>query len=147
MATKVAAARMAAWSQIPTIITEPDNDILAAIGGADIGTWIEPHDSSLSARRLWIAFGQPSSGFITVDEGAARAICERGKSLLPVGIVGVDGKFANGAAVEVLDPGGRLIGKGLVRLSSDRIGEVMGRRSDTNGGDVAIHRDDLVVLA
>jgi glutamate 5-kinase len=145
--TKIAAARMAAWSGIPTVIASAaDPGALArAIEGGEVGTWVEPQPDRLPARKLWIAFGQPSEGRIRVDAGAARALVEAGRSLLPVGVTGVEGRFEPGMAVEVLAPDGTLVAKGISRFSSDHLFSMKGRRSEHAGGEV-IHRDDLVVL-
>lgn len=146
VATKVAAARMAAWSGIPTVIasaSEPDVAVRAA-RGEDVGTWVEPRHSGLSARKLWIAFGLPSEGEISVDQGAAAALLQGGRSLLAVGVTRADGAFESGSAVEVVAEG-KLIAKGLVRLSAEQIREGRGQHSSVAGG-VVIHRDDLVVL-
>ena len=146
VATKVAAARMAAWSGIPTVVapaSDPES-VASAIAGADIGTWVEPHESSLSARKLWIGFGQPARGELHVDDGAARALTTSGKSLLAVGITRVVGDFDSGSAVHVLSSG-TLVAKGLARIGSTAIGDVLGEHSSVAGGPV-IHRDDLVVL-
>jgi glutamate 5-kinase len=110
-----------------------------------VGTWIGPQESSLPARKLWIAFGQPSEGTIEVDDGAVTALVSGGKSLLAVGVKSLAGDFAEGAAVEVKDARGSLIGKGLVRFSAQKLAEVVGRHSSEVGGEV-IHRDDLVIL-
>ncbi|HET8739631.1 MAG TPA: glutamate 5-kinase [Acidimicrobiia bacterium] len=146
VATKVAAARMAAWSGIPTVIahaSEPDV-VARAIGGATVGTWVDPRESALSARKLWIAFGSPSEGQVTVDDGAMEALTTAGKSLLPVGVVAVEGVFPGGVAVEVLHQD-RLIAKGLTSMSAADIDRVRGEHSSVAGGEV-IHRDDLVLL-
>jgi glutamate 5-kinase len=147
-ATKVAAARMAAWSGIPTVIADARvNDVVArAVAGDEIGTWVTPHQSKLPARKLWIAFGQPSAGRVTVDEGATRALLDGGKSLLAVGISSIDGDFAAESAVEVLGHDGALIGKGLMSMSADQARGSIGRHSSEVGG-VVIHRDDFVLLA
>lgn len=147
-ATKVAAARMAAWSGIPTVIADArEIDVLArAVAGEEVGTWVIPHESRLPARKLWIAFGQPAEGQVTVDRGATSALLEGGKSLLAVGVSSVDGDFDVEAAVEVLDQDGRLIGKGLMTMSSDAARKSIGRHSSEVGG-VVIHRDDFVLLA
>jgi glutamate 5-kinase len=147
VATKVAAARMAAWSGVPTVIAaalEPEV-VTRAVAGEEIGTWIDPHASALPARKLWIAFGQPSEGKLTVDAGAASALVDRGKSLLAVGITDVAGRFEQGAAVEVITTNGQLVAKGLVDYSSVDLGAIAGKPSADAGG-VAIHRDHLVVL-
>ncbi len=140
VATKIAAARMAAWSGIPTVIApagDPEVAVLAATG-AEVGTWVEPHPSKLSARKLWIAFGLPSSGKVTVDDGARNALVANGSSLLAVGVSAAEGEFVAGDAVEILDSAGALIGKGLTRMAST---EVTG---DLSGP--LVHRDDMVVL-
>jgi len=152
VATKVAAARMAAWSGVPTVVaaSKEERAAVRAAAGETVGTWIEPHASRLPSRKLWIAFGQPAEGSLRVDAGAAQAIVSRGSSLLPVGITEIHGDFGEGAAVEVLDPEGNLVGKGLVTIASTVLAPLLGRHSSTAtqkgwGGEV-IHRDDLVVL-
>lgn len=146
VATKVAAARMAAFSGIPTVIAASKlaDVVSTALKGGEVGTWVEPRDASLSARKLWIAFGAPSEGAVFVDAGAARAIAKEGKSLLPAGVTGVEGDFPEGAAVEVLSSGD-LVAKGLVAMSASDVHRMRGEHSSVAGGEV-IHRDDLVVL-
>ncbi len=147
VATKVAAARMAAWSGIPTVIADASSDdgAMRAVRGEEVGTWVEPHESRLTARKLWIAFGLPSEGMLRVDDGAARALIDGGRSLLAVGIADVEGDFAAGAAVEIQSSDGRLIGKGLVGMDAAELSNMRGRHSSEAGG-AAVHRDDLVVL-
>ena len=147
VATKVAAARMAAWSGIPTVIADASapNGATAAVRGYDVGTWVEPHDARLTARKLWIAFGLPSEGSLRIDDGAVRALTDGGKSLLAAGVVEVEGDFPSGVAVEIQARDGQMIGKGLVRLAASELSAVRGRHSSEAGG-AAVHRDDLVVL-
>lgn len=139
IATKVAAARMAAWSGIPTVIGPSARpDVLAEIlSGAEVGTWVAPRESGLSARKLWIAFGLPTGGRVTVDAGAEEAIRRSGRSLLGVGVSGCEGGFVAGQAVEVVDQHGGLIAKGIVRYGADELTTARGE---------LIHRDDLVLL-
>lgn len=148
--TKVEASRMAAWSGIPTVIARADRPRVVenVIEGRPVGTYVRPGDAKLPARKLWLAFGQPPEGCLVIDEGAVRALVRRGGSLLPVGVTGVEGEFAAGAAVEVRDGSGRVIGKGLASAASPDIKRWMGKRSTEIGrnGEV-IHRDNLVVLA
>lgn len=151
-ATKVAAARIAAWSGIPTVIAKARIiDIPArAVEGEEVGTWVEPQARRLPARKLWIAFGQPAVGKLVVDDGAVKALVAGGGSLLAAGIHELEGDFEPGMAVEVLDSQGDLVAKGLVRLSATDLRPLLGRRAnevdrDGWGGEV-IHRDDLVVL-
>ena len=145
MATKVAAARMAAWSGIPTVVAPAGraDAVAAALAGEEVGTWVAPRPSSLPARKLWIAFGLPVAGRLLVDDGAVGALVDGGRSLLAVGVVGVDGSFDAGQAVEVVDGAGDLVAKGRVRLGSDQVRAIAGSRVDDG---VVIHRDDLVVL-
>jgi glutamate 5-kinase len=147
VATKIAAARMAAWSGIPTVIGDASDSrlTLAAAAGEEVGTWIAPREDTLSARKLWIAFGLPSWGTVTIDPGAITALRDRGGSLLAVGVTRVAGQFSVGDAVEVVDADGNLVAKGLVRLGSSMLEKVAGRHTSEVGGEV-IHRDDLVVL-
>lgn len=146
ISTKIAAARMAAWSGVPTVIAPADARDVAtvAVTGGDIGTWIEPRSQRLAARKLWIAFGQPSEGRLVVDAGARTAIARGGSSLLPVGITGVEGDFGAGAAAEVAGPDGHLVAKGMVRFDASELRRRAGHRSEH--GEVAIHRDDMIVL-
>lgn len=147
IATKIAAARMAAWSGIPTVIASArEGDVLArATAGDDVGTWVEPRVERLTARKLWIAFGQPAAGSVRVDIGAVRALLHGGGSLLPVGVVSVDGTFRAGAAVDVVGPDGGLVAKGISRMDSGEVEAMKGRPSQEAGGEV-VHRDDLVVF-
>ncbi len=139
---------MAAWSGIPTVIASASADDAArrAVRGEDIGTWVEPRESRLTARKLWIAFGLRSEGSIRIDAGAVRALVDGGKSLLAVGVTDVDGEFGAGAAVEVHDTSGSLVGKGRVAMSAAEARGAIGEHSSKVGGEL-IHRDDLVVLA
>ena len=138
---------MAAWSGIPTVIADAgeDNVSVRAVSGENVGTWVEPRESALTARKLWIAFGHPSHGSLVIDEGAVGALTRRGSSLLAAGVTAIEGKFVAGAAVEVVDADGGLVGKGLAGMSSRDLGAVLGEHSSIAGGE-AIHRDDLVVL-
>ena len=147
VATKIAAARMAAWSGIPTVIASAASNgvALAAVNGEDVGTWVEPHEGKLSARKLWIAFGLRSEGTVTIDDGAVSALVDRSKSLLAVGVVDVAGAFDAGAAVEIVGVDGKVIGKGRVAISADEARRSRGEHSSVVGGEL-IHRDDLVVL-
>lgn len=145
VAGKVAAARMAAHSGVPTIIASartPDL-IKKALAGDPVGTWVDPRPDRLSARKLWIAFGLDSAGALMIDEGAVSALVQDDRSLLPVGITEVRGDFGHEAAVDIVDPRGRVIGRGLAAIPSHELSELIGQK----GSREAIHRDDLVILA
>ena len=147
VATKVAAARMAAYSGIPTVVSAAnDRDAVGgAVRGEDIGTWVEPRSSRLPARKLWIAFSLRADGVLTVDAGAVEAIVDDGRSLLAAGVTAVEGDFARGSAVEIHDGSGRIIGKGLAGLASKTLRGALGQHTSVAGG-AAVHRDDLIVL-
>ncbi len=151
MASKLAAARMAAWSGVRAVIAAASRPHVLedAVAGRAVGTVVQPHDRRLPARKLWIAFAVRPSGRLVVDEGARRALVERDASLLPAGVVAADGDFVPDDAVEIAGPDGAVFAKGLVRLPAARAGEWVGRsRSGLPpglGGEV-VHRDDLVVL-
>ncbi len=152
MASKIAAAKMAAWSGVRVVIAKADRPgvlAAAAAGEAGVGTVVRPHDRRLPARKLWIAFAVPARGVVVVDAGAQRVLCGGGRSLLPAGVVEVRGRFDAGEAVELVGPDGRPFAKGLVAMTSDELVSVAGRRSDALPEGLspeAVHADDLVVL-
>jgi glutamate 5-kinase len=145
MVSKLAAARIASWSGVRTVIAAADrDDVLAqAVAGAPgVGTVVAARPRRLAARKLWIAFALPASGTLVVDDGARRALQERGTSLLPVGVTAVSGSFEAGDAVEVAGPGGEVFAKGLIRVDSARLRQEAGQR----GSGEVIHRDELVLV-
>jgi glutamate 5-kinase len=152
MASKLAAARMAAWSGVRTIIASARRPGLlpaAAAGEAGLGTVVRPRDRRLPARKLWIAFAVGAAGTIVVDDGARKALVERGTSLLPAGVAAVLGSFDAEAAVEIADATGRVFAKGLVSHGSSALAGRIGRRTadlPADGPPEVVHRDDLVVL-
>ena len=152
MASKLAAAKIAAWSGVRAVIAAADRPgvLLGAVAGdAGVGTVVRPRDRRLPARKLWIAFAVGSSGTIVVDDGAHRALTGRNTSLLPAGVVDVQGTFDAEDAVELADTSGRVFAKGLSSHSSARVKEWAGRRTTDLPVDVpheVVHRDNLVVL-
>ncbi len=152
MASKLAAAKIAAWSGVQTVIAAADRGGVlagAVAGDAGVGTIVRPRAKRLGARKLWIAFAVGSSGTIVVDAGARAALLDRNVSLLPAGVLEAHGSFAAGDAVEVAGPDGRAFAKGLVQLSAAQLGAVAGRRTSELGEGIpheVVHRDDLVVL-
>jgi glutamate 5-kinase len=152
MASKVAAAKMAAWSGVRAVIaasSRPDVLAEAVAGTPGVGTVVLPRPGRLSARKLWIGFAVTAAGTVHVDEGARQALVERAVSLLPAGVAAVKGQFDPGDAVELAGPDGKVFGKGIVRMSSSVVASTMGRRTaDLPEGipHEVVHRDDLVVL-
>ncbi|WP_426572179.1 glutamate 5-kinase [Aquihabitans sp. McL0605] len=152
MASKVAAAKMASWSGVRAVIAAAHRtDVLvdAVDGVAGVGTVVQPRAQRIGARKLWIAFAVESSGRITVDEGARRALLERGVSLLPAGVTGVSGGFLADQGVEIAGPDGAVFAKGLARVAAADLAPVAGRRTtELPEGMVheVVHRDDLVIV-
>jgi glutamate 5-kinase len=155
MRTKLEAARRAASYAIPTVIArgrEPEV-LLRLARGERLGTLVRPKARRLAARKHWIAYALKPRGAITVDAGAYRAIVERGKSLLPSGVVAVEGRFEVGEAVELRAPDGRPFARGLVAYGARELRRIQGKRTDEieellgyKYRDEVIHRDDLVLL-
>ena len=108
MASKLAAAKIAAWSGVRAVIASAalPGVVSDALAGRSVGTSLHLAPSGRRAGKLWIAFARASEGTITVDAGARRALVEGGKSLLPAGVRDVDGDFDADASVEIVDDGG-----------------------------------------
>jgi glutamate 5-kinase len=151
MASKLAAAKLAAWTGVRTVIAHAGRphvlrDALADAPG--VGTVVRPHQRRLSARALWIAFAVGSRGRITIDAGAEAALRAGGVSLLAAGVLGVEGTFNAEDPVEVVGPSG-VVAKGLVAHGSEVVAAMAGHRSDELDEGVrpwVIHADDLVMV-
>jgi len=151
MASKLAAAKIAAWSGVSVVIADARAPLVLreTVAGRPVGTLVRPRSGRLPSRKVWIAFALPSSGRVGVDEGARRALLHDGRSLLAAGVVGVEGDFEADDAVEVFGPDGVAFAKGLTRYSADALRAVAGRRSaelPDGAPHEVVHRDDLVVL-
>jgi glutamate 5-kinase len=152
MGSKLAAAKIAVWSGVEAVIADASRPgVLAAVIGSapGVGTRFRPQERRLPARKLWIAFAIGASGTVVVDDGARRALVERGRSLLPAGVLSTRGAFSVDDAVEIAGPDGGVFAKGLVRHDSAAVARWAGRRSDDLPDDISpevVHRDDLVVL-
>lgn len=155
MQTKIRAAKMVAACGGSSFIGPGRNaDILQELFSGDlVGTFFLPSGEKIKGRKHWIAYVLRPSGFLDLDAGACRAIEKQGKSLLPSGIVSVEGDFGVGAPVHCRCPGGEIIAAGLINYSSDDIDRIKGCKScdirDKLGfvdSDEVIHRDNLVLL-
>jgi glutamate 5-kinase len=155
MRSKVLAAEMATSSGIPVVIcsgTRPGT-LARAIGGLEEGTRFHPQERRSSSFKLWLKYAKPSSGTVLVDGGAERALREQGTSLLPVGVVAVEGDFEAGDAVEIAAAGdGRTpIGKGITNYSAAELRRVKGLKSAEvrellpRATAEAVHRDYFVL--
>ncbi len=152
MASKLAAAKIAAWSGVRAVISAADTPgvVLDAIYDQPTGTRVRARPDRLASRKVWIAFALGAAGRVVVDAGARRALADDHRSLLPAGVRAVEGRFEPDDAVEVVSDDGVVFAKGLVRYDSETLARVAGRRT-TDLPDGAphevIHRDDLVLLA
>jgi glutamate 5-kinase len=153
MRSKVAAAEMAGEAGIPAVICDGTSagSLAAAAAGEAVGTRFAAQRTKASSFKLWLKYAKPVQGRVAVDEGAARVLRERGSSLLPVGIVDVDGDFEAGDAVEVASDG-EVLGKGIVDYSAKELSRVIGLKSAQvrellpHAADEAIHRDRFVLV-
>ena len=125
----------------------------ALLKGEPVGTYFQPRDDRLAARKRWIAFAVPPQGRLTVDAGAKKALTERGKSLLPSGVVAVDGEFRAGEVVALTLGDGPEFARGLVNYDADELRRIRAPRPRTSrrrlgykGVDEVVHRDNLVIL-
>jgi len=155
MKSKVLAAKRVTAYGIPYIIAQGKrkgiiNDIFA---GEDVGTLFFPAQHPLNSRKYWIAYTLRSHGKLTVDNGAMNAIIDSGKSLLPSGIVEVEGNFMIGDPVSCINFQGKVFAKGLVNYSAEEIRKIMGLKSTNiqqvlghKDYDEIIHRDNMVVI-
>jgi glutamate 5-kinase len=152
MITKIEAARIALAAGCDMVITS--GHVLHPLARLETGapcTWFLSSATPTQARKTWIAGTLEPCGTITVDDGAARAL-EAGKSLLPAGVVAVDGRFARGDAVIVARRDGTAVGRGLSAYDCEDAARILGHKSGEierilgyRGRDEIIHRDDLVV--
>lgn len=150
MASKLQAAKIATWSGIDTVIARADRpDVLveAVAGVRGVGTRFRRSARRLPARKLWIAFATDPAGRILVDAGARTALLERGVSLLPAGVVAVEGTFDAMDPVELAGPDGKAFARGLVSMDDIQLRAVAGKRTAELGDGIpheVVHRDDLV---
>lgn len=155
MVTKLAAAKKACRSGAPTVMINgrEAGTLERALAGEEVGTFFMPARNSLNRRKHWIAYTLKPAGKIVVDSGAREVLASQGKSLLPSGIVKVEGKFERGGCVRVCGMDGREFARGIVDYSHGEIEKILGHRSGEiesilgyRYGDEIIHRDNLVVL-
>ncbi|MGW8228913.1 MAG: glutamate 5-kinase [Gammaproteobacteria bacterium] len=155
MATKLRAARLAARSGTCTVIAsgrEPEA-LLRIRGAENIGTLLTANQMPLAAHKQWLAGHLQLRGKLVLDEGAVKVLKTAGKSLLAVGVTGVEGRFGRGEVVACVDPLGQEIARGLVNYPADEIKRLLGQSSEHIEkilGYVAepelIHRDNMVVF-
>lgn len=156
MYTKVMAAKRAAQSGAATVVASgatPQVLLQLASGTSGVGTVFQPAQNRLAARKQWLAGQLRARGTVRVDTGAAAALRQGGRSLLPIGVIEVSGEFTRGDLVRIVDETGKDLGRGLVnygsthakrlcRQPSSAIAELLGFAEE----DELIHRDNLILL-
>lgn len=155
MASKLEAAKALMDAGIPLVICDGHRpDVLVdAVDGKSVGTLFAGGKAGRRARKLWLAYAGRPAGGIVVDAGACDALCLRGRSLLPAGVVEVRGTFAAGDPVVIVDHHGDEVARGLAGMSSDALKQVKGMRTESIrekrpelAGREVVHRDHLVIL-
>lgn len=155
MATKITAASIAVNAGIPLMIAHgaEEHIIRRLTGGEDVGTLFLPIEMKPHLRKKWIAFGSHVGGKVIVDDGAREALIHKGKSLLPSGIVAVEGSFASGDVVEIADVKGREFARGITNYSASELNRIKGQKSKDicpilgyKDFDEVIHRDNLSLI-
>lgn len=155
MATKLQAAEIATRSGVEVVIASGENpSILVDIIKGDFeGTKILPQNTPLEAKKAWLLAGTMPQGAIIVDKGTISALTKKGPSLLPKGIITVEGEFLRGDAVRIISENKEQIAIGISRYSSAELSQIAGKDSADiesvlgyERGNVAVHRDDLVLI-
>ena len=153
MQTKLNAAKIvnAYGSHMVIVNGEKENYLLNIFNEKEEGTWFKGDAQSMSARTHWLAYRVNARGKIIVDEGAGKALLDHHKSLLPGGIIGVEGQFLKDHVVTI-ETKDQEIGRGIVNYSSDEIRQIMGKHSDQieailhyKGSDVVIHANNMIL--
>jgi len=152
MATKIEAAAIATAAGITTMLTSTEQ-AAQAMAGQDVGTLFVPTGSRRASRLLWLAHATTARGRLILDDGAVAAVVDRRKSLLPAGILRVEGRFGDGDPVDLCDPAGRAVARGLVNYDSIELPGLLGRTTHDLARELGpdyerevVHRDDLVLL-
>ncbi|MFD3873912.1 glutamate 5-kinase [Streptomyces sp. NPDC058623] len=152
MVTKVEAARIAAAAGIPVVLTSA-SQAADALSGRPTGTHFHATGRRSADRLLWLQHASTPQGHLVLDDGAVRAVTERGSSLLPAGIAAVEGDFVAGDPVELRSADGRAVARGLVNFDAKELPQLLGRSTRELARELGpayerevVHRDDLVLL-
>jgi glutamate 5-kinase len=155
MPSKLRAARLATAAGESVIMANGSVDgILDQVfAGEPVGTLFLPHGQDVPAWKRWLGFTARTRGTLRVDAGAKRALIEQGKSLLPVGVIAVDGDFGKGDVVSIRDETGSEIARGLCNYSSEDASRLLGKNTEqivnllgSASYPELVHRDNLVVV-
>jgi glutamate 5-kinase len=152
MSTKVESALIATAAGIPTVVTSAAQ-AAAALAGQPVGTYFAATGQRPRTRLLWLAHAAVARGSLKLDKGAVDAVVNRRASLLPAGIIGVEGAFDAGDPVDLADENGAVVARGLVNYDAKEIPGLMGRSTRWLASKLGqeyerevVHRDDLVIL-
>jgi glutamate 5-kinase len=152
MVTKVDAAGIATTAGIPTLLTSAAL-VAPGLAGEDVGTWFAATGSRAASRLLWLAHAARPAGRLVLDDGAVAAVVNRRMSLLPAGVIRVEGRFAAGDPVDLCDGSGRALARGLVNFDAAELPALLGRSTRDLAREFGpsyerevVHRDDLALL-
>lgn len=152
MKTKIEAAKIATSAGVPLIIASGDQPqlIYDIVEGKEVGTYFDAQAVTAHSRKSWIIYGARPLGRIIIDDGAVEAIINRGKSLLPAGVIDVTGDFQQGDMVDIASSHGKIIAKGISNYAALDIEKIKGLHTNEinqvlegRSYDVVIHRDNM----
>lgn len=155
MITKLNAAKIAiaAGSAMIIVNGSQDNILNRVLEGEEVGTFFHPNTHKLNARKHWIAYGTKSAGIVIIDAGAEKAIINKHKSLLPKGILSVEGSFVEGDVISLQNKEGTILAQGITNFSSDDVNSIKGLDSNKiesvlgyKSYHVVIHTNNMVLL-
>jgi glutamate 5-kinase len=152
MITKIEAARISTSAGTPMLLTSLAQSA-DALAGSEVGTFFKAQAARSNSRLLWLAHASSAHGRLVLDDGAVKAILEKGVSLLPAGVTAVEGVFSAGDTVEIASKDGKVIARGLVAFDAQEIPQMLGRSTKELAASLGaeyerelVHRDDLVLL-
>ena len=154
MKSKLDAAERSTQMGTSVIIADGMNpDLDAILKGKDIGTFFKPEKKYEKKRKRWIFFNHKIKGKIIIDQGAEEALVKHSKSLLPGGIISVEGEFSEGSIVGIYNQNHQMLGKGISQYSNEDIEKIKGQRTEDirsvqldNYYDEVIHRDNMIII-
>lgn len=154
MVTKIEAARIATAAGIPVTLTHAQPAAMAAaLAGGAVGTRFAPTGRRRSSRLLWLAHASETKGALALDAGAVRAVVQGTASLLAAGVTAVHGDFSAGDPIDLLDPHGVVVARGIVNYDAAEVPQMFGRSSAELARDLGpeygrelVHRDDLALV-
>jgi len=155
MATKLEAARALMKAGIPLVVCDAKRPgvVADAAAGMPVGTLFAGGAAAVKGKKLWLAYAGHPLGSATIDDGAKEALCLRGTSLLPAGVLDVSGSFAVGDPIAIEDREGRVVARGVAAMSAEDLRKVKGLKSaefqdvlPERGRAEVVHRDHLVIL-